>query len=100
MTVKAILKRAIARLEKGWTRGMFKRRVDGRYCYCAVGAIGRHSVGCERKEEYDAAYAVCDTLGISKNTFVLANWNDSQKRKRPVVSAFKKTLRRLEKEAA
>lgn len=97
LEIAAKLDEARALIEKGWTRGEFKRR----NCYCALGAIAKATTGQADPDAesfpYSSAYqrAVCmleeavgDPASIGRPD--IAYWNDNQRSKKPVIEAFKK----------
>lgn len=85
------LDEARALIEKGWTRGEFKRRG----CYCALGALGMACVGDPRADNiFDPTYtAAVRLLGVvldRPNDYQIASWNDRQPSRKPVIEAFRK----------
>lgn len=80
--VLTILKRGLKRIEAGWTKGDFKRKIDGKDHYCTIGAI-------------DHDYEAMDALRDVTKAIWLATWNDKPSRtKAQVVAAFKKAIAR------
>jgi hypothetical protein len=97
------LQRGLKRLEtKGWTQGWFARDKYGvrveptspkAVCFCVLGAVD---------EDPAARNALQDTLNRSPKTrhLYVANFNDTQRTVGPVLTLFRKTIKRLEQEAA
>lgn len=40
MTDLEKLKRGLRRIKNGWTQGKLRQKIDGKTCYCALGAMG------------------------------------------------------------
>lgn len=95
--VEKALRRARRLVDGGWTRGKFSVKRDGKTCYCALGAI---SVGggapCARfplpGEVSDRAWEVMAECSDFKFKAMLSRWNDAQKSKRPVLTAFDRAI--------
>lgn len=97
MTVRQVLERAIKRLRKGWGRRDFRQKHAGRDCYCALGAIGYGGYGGRATQQTldEAKKLVKGEIGEES----VVDWNDRQTRKRVVIRAFEKALKKLDQEA-
>ena len=103
MTVRQILVKARALIKKGWTKGRYHRKVGGRNCYCAAGAILRASGG--RVGGLDSAWftggaaaarALCEAVGA----VCVPEFNDKKSRtKAQVLRAFDKAIKAQSREA-
>lgn len=88
------LREARALIERGWTRGEFERA--GRVCL--LGAVNRVAPVITLR------IACLDTLsevisGVPYWGSALAQWNDAQPSKKPVLAAFDKAIELAEKSA-
>lgn len=90
-SVVSILTAAIPLIEKGWTKGAMKETNDnGQVSYCALGAL--QQVSRSKEAAHRVQMLVEDTI----NEFDLTDWNDDiNRRKRDVVSAFKRTIKAI-----
>ncbi len=104
-----IIERAMEIIERGWTRGDLARDANGypvavaspaACTFCAVGAISRATR--ELSDRYDPVvqYEVCTKvreLGLPprEKGSQITSFNDRQKRVGPVLTAFRRTIKRL-----
>lgn len=104
MKTVTILKRARAKIVKGWCQGHSAIDSRGNLClaetsaavsWCAVGAIFAVS-----KNDWKYEEAARDVLekALGKGQSEIANWNDEPKRtKKQVLALYDKAIRHLEK---
>lgn len=90
--VRKLLKRARARVARGWCKGESRKRIRGRVHHCAFGAIFYDS---PKSPNYKACHIAREHMavgvGIAPNE--LGAWNDDPKRtKRQVLAAFDKAI--------
>jgi hypothetical protein len=93
--VRNVLKRALAKIEKGWTKGTYQasRKVDGKtiQTYCAVGAIQAST------KNYDLMSEAEELVGSVIHKDVIGFNDAPTTRKRDVVSAFKQAIKKVSK---
>lgn len=97
------LDEARALIEKGWCRGAFNRRG----CYCSLGAIAQATTGepDPDTEAFPINYLYSGsvrylTAAAHCSSGFIADWNDRQKSKKPVIDAFKRAASLARSEAA
>ena len=87
MKTSEILKRAIARIRRGWCKGATIKHIRGKWHYCSIGAI---TVDTPWMEYTKAKEILQDIIGPGQ----VSNWNDHHKTtKRKVLAAFEKAYR-------
>lgn len=82
--VTLTLKRALAKIKAGWTRGAFNRNRNGKKCYCALGAliaVRSESNTYARARNFLSATLPGGAIGIT-------SYNDAKDRKKSEVIAW------------
>jgi len=88
-TVRGVLRRALALIQNGWTKGYWdtKGRRPGRRCFCAEGALRAVPAGADLRRQ--ARTALKSIVGGD-----IVIWNDAYSRTKPdVVQAFQKAIK-------
>lgn len=94
--VLTVLRRALGKIERGWTKGSFVEfEAHGQRSYCAIGAI---DASTRSEVTRDAAEVALTRSVFSSTAGNVIVWNDHHaRRKRDVVNAFKKAIKHVEK---
>lgn len=98
-TLQKTLMRARDLIAGGWVRGYYSKKVNGKQCYCAVGAIRKATRSPQLRAE--AVGKVADVLGFVSSwgsvysTGKITLWNDAvpHNDKRYVLRAFDKAIK-------
>lgn len=99
-TARGLLRRALAMLQSGWTKGTWTTIGvrPGRPCYCADGALliaaGSNPRDVGPVRDHQLYFAAVEAMKEATGADSIITWNDKPERtKREVVDAFKAAIR-------
>lgn len=93
-TSRELLLRALALIERGWTRGRFKKTRGKRVAYCLTGALDAAAPKDYYALRADASYYLVRAISpFNPGSIIVPEWNDAKGRTKPqVVAALKKAI--------
>lgn len=109
MTTIQVLKAAREKINQGWVKGIARRKCGETMCYCATGAVA--AVGPGNNEPLEILGSVIRPVQKrlaelfpwqTKSPIVhIQDWNDAEhRRKKDVLAAFDRAIRKAEKATA
>lgn len=90
--VRRVLTRARDLISQGWVRGNYAHEVNGKMCFCAVGAIRKVTKSTDLQMR--AVNALATAVGVKHSVGVIM-WNDTvpSRDKRYIIRGFNKAIK-------